>query len=193
MRRMTCVAAGERRLGALRERDVVDLNRVDPTLPTDRVAFLEGGPAALERARGAVAGSLSGSAAVRRLSAVKRLAPMARPPKIICVGRNSRDHVAETAAVGRPPMEKPSVCIKVSSAVIGPGEPIVHPPTTGQLDDERAGHGHRPTRNSRVQRTGVEHRGGIHDPHGLVGLVRRQWQARVPAPTETHEEAADVR
>lgn len=136
MRLVTFVAAGQRRLGALRHDDVVDLNRVDPTLPNDLVALLEGGAGALERARRALAGSSSSSAAVWPLAAAKLLAPIPRPPKIICVGRNYRDHVAETAAVGLPPMEKPSIFVKVSSAVIGPGEPIVHPPTTQQLDYE---------------------------------------------------------
>lgn len=136
MRLVTFTATGGRRLGALRESDVVDLNRADPTLPPDLVALLEGGAAALARAHHGAARAEPGSAAVHALAAVKLLAPIPRPPKIVCVGRNYADHVAEAAQVGLPPMEKPSVFIKVSSAVVGPGEPIVHPTTTRQLDYE---------------------------------------------------------
>ena len=136
MRLVTYLVDGERRVGALRDREVVDLNRADATLPIDVVALLEAGAATLERARRAVASAAADSAAVQSLEAVKLLAPIPRPPKIVCVGLNYADHVAEAAAHGRPPMEKPSVFVKVSSAVIGPGEPIVRPTTTQQLDYE---------------------------------------------------------
>ena len=136
MRLVTYLVDGERRVGALRDREVVDLNRADATLPIDVVALLEAGAATLERARRAVASAAAESAPVQSLEAVKLLAPIPRPPKIVCVGLNYADHVAEAAAHGRPPMEKPSVFIKVSSAVIGPGEPIVRPTTTQQLDYE---------------------------------------------------------
>src|SRR5919198_1809070 len=133
MRLVTYLVDGERRVGTLRDREVVDLNRADATLPIDVVALLEAGAATLERARRAVASAAAESAAVQSLEAVKLLAPIPRPPKIVCVGLNYADHVAEAAAHGRPPMEKPSVFVKVSSAVIGPGEPIVRPTTTQQL------------------------------------------------------------
>ena len=81
MRLATFVAGGgERRVGVLRGRDVIDLNRADPTLPTEVTALLEGRPGALECVRHAVARSPSGSAAVRPAAAVKRLAPVPRPP-----------------------------------------------------------------------------------------------------------------
>ncbi|MBI2321151.1 MAG: fumarylacetoacetate hydrolase family protein [Chloroflexi bacterium] len=103
-------------------------------MPSDVVALLEGGAAVLDRARRAVAAAAG--AAVQPLAAVKLLAPIPRPPKIICVGRNYADHAAEAAAVGLPPTDRPSIFVKVSSTVIAAGEPIVHPRTTEQLDYE---------------------------------------------------------
>src|SRR5918912_2156834 len=60
--------------------------------------------------------------AVCELASVKLLAPVPRPPKLICVGLNYRDHAIESK------MEIPSVptiFCNFPSAVIGPGEPIV--------------------------------------------------------------------
>jgi 2-keto-4-pentenoate hydratase/2-oxohepta-3-ene-1,7-dioic acid hydratase in catechol pathway len=133
MRLVTFVADGERRVGALRDREVVDLNRADATLPSDVVALLAGGAAMLERARRAVESAGSTSAAARPLEAVKLLAPIPRPPKIVCIGVNYADHAAEA---GRELPAKPSVFLKAPSCVVGPGDSIVRPPTTERLDYE---------------------------------------------------------
>jgi 2-keto-4-pentenoate hydratase/2-oxohepta-3-ene-1,7-dioic acid hydratase in catechol pathway len=64
---------------------------------------------------------------------VKLLAPIPRPPKVICIGLNYREHAAESkkevAAV-------PTVFCKFSTAVIGPGEPIVLPKNSAKPDYE---------------------------------------------------------
>ena len=59
-----------------------------------------------------------------------------RPPlpgKIVCVGLNYRDHVAEG---GRPGPDRPLLFAKFANAVIGDGEPIVRPEGTHALDLE---------------------------------------------------------
>jgi 2-keto-4-pentenoate hydratase/2-oxohepta-3-ene-1,7-dioic acid hydratase in catechol pathway len=56
------------------------------------------------------------------------------PGKIICVGLNYRDHVAEGA--GREAPEWPLLFAKFSNAVIGDGDPIVRPEGTHALDLE---------------------------------------------------------
>lgn len=64
---------------------------------------------------------------------VELLAPVPRPPKLICVGLNYRDHALETK------MEVPKVPTifsKFSSSVIGPGKPIVLPKNSTQPDYE---------------------------------------------------------
>lgn len=60
-------------------------------------------------------------------------APVPRPGKIICIGLNYRDHAAES---NMPLPEKPVVFSKFSSAVIAPGEPVVLPSTSTQVDYE---------------------------------------------------------
>jgi 2,4-didehydro-3-deoxy-L-rhamnonate hydrolase len=56
------------------------------------------------------------------------------PGKIVCVGLNYRDHVAEGA--GRAMPDRPLLFSKFANAVIADGEPIVRPPGTHALDLE---------------------------------------------------------
>lgn len=60
-------------------------------------------------------------------------APVPRPGKLICIGLNYRDHARESN-MALP--EKPVVFSKFSSAVIAPGEPVVLPSTSQQVDYE---------------------------------------------------------
>lgn len=55
------------------------------------------------------------------------------PGKIIAVGLNYRSHAAE---LGMAVPEEPVLFMKPPSAVIGPGEAIVLPPSAGQIDFE---------------------------------------------------------
>jgi len=67
------------------------------------------------------------------LANVTLLAPVPKPPKIICVGLNYRDHALEAK------MEIPKIPVifsKFSNVVIGPGEPIVIPKATAKPDYE---------------------------------------------------------
>jgi 2-keto-4-pentenoate hydratase/2-oxohepta-3-ene-1,7-dioic acid hydratase in catechol pathway len=135
MRVVTYRLAGESRAGALVDQGVVDLKSADPELPSDVVALLQGGPSLLERAQRAVAKAVADAnpEAIRPLAGAALLAPLPRPPKIVCIGLNYADHAAE-AGLAIP--ARPSVFLKAPSTVIGPGEPIVRPPTTQQLDYE---------------------------------------------------------
>jgi 2,4-didehydro-3-deoxy-L-rhamnonate hydrolase len=67
------------------------------------------------------------------LSEARLHAPVERPGKIIAIGLNYEDHAAET---GAEIPEKPIVFAKYPNAVIGPGEPILIPPITEQVDYE---------------------------------------------------------
>jgi 2-keto-4-pentenoate hydratase/2-oxohepta-3-ene-1,7-dioic acid hydratase in catechol pathway len=55
------------------------------------------------------------------------------PQKIVCVGLNYADHVAEG---GRPGPDRPLLFSKFANAVIADGEPIIRPEGTGALDLE---------------------------------------------------------
>jgi len=60
-------------------------------------------------------------------------APVPRPGKIICIGLNYRDHAIESKM---PIPESPVIFSKFSTCVIAPGEPVVIPPTSNQVDYE---------------------------------------------------------
>ena len=67
------------------------------------------------------------------LSSVQLLAPVPRPPKLICVGLNYRDHAAEA----RQEIPKvPTIFSKFSNTVIGPGAAIVLPKNSRKPDYE---------------------------------------------------------
>jgi 2-keto-4-pentenoate hydratase/2-oxohepta-3-ene-1,7-dioic acid hydratase in catechol pathway len=59
--------------------------------------------------------------------------PIERPGKIVCVGLNYHAHTEEQ---GRTPPERPVLFAKWSTALIGPGEPIVLPAITQAVDHE---------------------------------------------------------
>jgi acylpyruvate hydrolase len=60
-------------------------------------------------------------------------APVPRPPKIVAVGLNYRDHAAEQ---NKQPPERPMLFSKASNIVVGPGDPVRIGATAGQVDFE---------------------------------------------------------
>jgi 2-keto-4-pentenoate hydratase/2-oxohepta-3-ene-1,7-dioic acid hydratase in catechol pathway len=66
------------------------------------------------------------------LKDVKLLAPTI-PSKIVCIGKNYADHVAE---MGREISAEPTIFFKPSSAIIGPGDSIVLPAQSGRVELE---------------------------------------------------------
>jgi len=92
---------------------------------------LEGGAGALDRVKRLLAKPAEED--VLPVSAVTLRAPIQRPPKIICVGLNYRDHAIESK------MEipkVPTIFSKFSNVVIGPGENIVLPKNSAKPDYE---------------------------------------------------------
>jgi len=66
------------------------------------------------------------------LEEVRLLAPCL-PSKVICVGLNYSDHAAEW---NLPVPEEPILFMKPTSAVVGPGEPVVRPSFSRRVDFE---------------------------------------------------------
>jgi len=66
------------------------------------------------------------------LSEVRLLAPC-KPSKIVCLGRNYREHATE---MGHEMPREPLIFLKPPSAVIGPEEAIVYPPSSQRVDYE---------------------------------------------------------
>ncbi|MDP9364241.1 MAG: fumarylacetoacetate hydrolase family protein [Chloroflexota bacterium] len=114
MRLCTYERGGEVRVGV--EAD----GKVHPTPYSDMMALILDGAAGLERARAATAAV---PVVIDRL-----LAPLPRPGKIFGSGVNYQAHGEEGGPTAPPPEEPRIDFIKLASAVIGPGEPIVIPP-----------------------------------------------------------------
>src|SRR6185503_11937100 len=72
-------------------------------------------------------------AEVARLADVRLLAPVPRPPKIICVGLNYRDHAIESK-MDIP--TRPTIFSKYANTVIGTGDEIVLPRNSEKPDYE---------------------------------------------------------
>jgi 2-keto-4-pentenoate hydratase/2-oxohepta-3-ene-1,7-dioic acid hydratase in catechol pathway len=129
MRFVTYAAPG----GAVLPGVVVD-GRVYSLAPAGFATLLdviEGGAAALDRVRFLLA-SVPTNASVA-LDAVTLHAPVPRPPKLICVGLNYRDHAAE-GKMELPAV--PTIFSKFTNTVTGPGWPIVLPKNSAKPDYE---------------------------------------------------------
>jgi acylpyruvate hydrolase len=94
-------------------------------------AFLESGKAALSLAAQALAHAPVEAALALDGLALK--APIPRPGKIIAIGQNYLMHVEEAKQVAS---EYPIIFAKYNNTVIGPGEPIVLPKLSQQVDYE---------------------------------------------------------
>ncbi len=69
----------------------------------------------------------------RRPEELRPAPAVSAPGKIICIGFNYRDHVAEQ---GQPLPERPILFGKFANAIVADGEPVVRPPGTRALDLE---------------------------------------------------------
>jgi 2-keto-4-pentenoate hydratase/2-oxohepta-3-ene-1,7-dioic acid hydratase in catechol pathway len=67
-----------------------------------------------------------------RMTDVRLLSPVL-PSKVVCIGKNYADHIAE---MGGAAPEDPVVFLKPSTSVIGPGDPIVLPRNSTHVDHE---------------------------------------------------------
>jgi 2-keto-4-pentenoate hydratase/2-oxohepta-3-ene-1,7-dioic acid hydratase in catechol pathway len=67
------------------------------------------------------------------LASIRLLAPVPRPPKLICIGLNYRDHAAEAH---QEIPKVPTIFAKFSNVVIGPGDAIVLPKISRKPDYE---------------------------------------------------------
>jgi 2-keto-4-pentenoate hydratase/2-oxohepta-3-ene-1,7-dioic acid hydratase in catechol pathway len=119
---------GEVRTGVVVGDEVVDLTVAGVGLPGDMLELLRGGPAAIERAGVALAG-----APRIALTEVKLLAPVPRPAKVLAIGMNYADHIAE---LGRDAPEYQYWFNKQRTCVVGHGAPVVVPRVSYMVDYE---------------------------------------------------------
>jgi 2-keto-4-pentenoate hydratase/2-oxohepta-3-ene-1,7-dioic acid hydratase in catechol pathway len=88
---------------------------------TDALAVISSGPAAVP------------GGSTQHLSNVRLHAPISNPPRIFAIGLNYRDHAKES---GMEIPKTPVVFFKLTTAIIGTGEPIVLPKNSTQPDYE---------------------------------------------------------
>jgi 2-keto-4-pentenoate hydratase/2-oxohepta-3-ene-1,7-dioic acid hydratase in catechol pathway len=145
MRLYTFEHEGEERIGAEWNGRIIDLALAhgfllseDP-FPASMIDLLRGGGEAMALAWKALAfaearGLPRGMPLDHAFDEVRLRAPIPRPGKILCSGINYRGHLEENPGAKLP--ESPFFFSKLPSAVIGPGDSIVHPKLTHQLDYE---------------------------------------------------------
>lgn len=121
-------AEGKPTYGAVTDRGVVDLGRRFPDGGDSIRALLAMG--GLEQVRRVAAEAGEADAALEGL-ALMPVIP--NPDKIICVGLNYRDHVAET---GRTLTEKPALFARYPASQVGHMQPMVKPAVSDQYDYE---------------------------------------------------------
>lgn len=150
---------------------VVALASLVPDAPTDMCEVIAAWDSLAPRLGGA-----AGSAAAIPLSQVTLLAPVARPEKIMAIGLNYADHIAESAGAGVVTPKDQVWFAKMPSAINAPFGDIEHPKVTQKLDYE-------------VELVAVIGKGGRHipreDAHAHVfgyavgdDVSVRDWQLR---------------
>ena len=128
MRLVSYLSESGPRVAAVKGDGLVDLNRVDSSMPYCIKRLLAGGEAMLQKAVAVVA-----SGEVFDRSSVQILTPVPKPDKIICIGINYADHARETGA--EPPCE-PVVFNKFVSAVLPNGGVVKLPSVSDRVDYE---------------------------------------------------------
>lgn len=157
------------RVAAVRGTEFVDVQQADPSLPSSLKVLGSLGSSGFARAAAAVqnAAPLTG--------AVRLLAPIPDPQKVICVGLNYADHARES---GVTPPEEPVFFSKFPTSVAAHDDPIILPRVSEQVDYEAElvvviGRGGRD-----ISRTAaLEHVAGYCPGHDVSA---RDWQLHKP-------------
>lgn len=158
-------------LGAVVGDRITPLNTAAPGLPADMIGLI----AAWSEVEGEVRRLAEAGAGALALDAVHLLAPIRRPGKIMAIGLNYADHIAESN-MGTP--EHQVWFSKATTAANGPYDPIQVPKVSQALDYE-------------AELVAVIGRGGRHIGQGAAAgavfgyccgndATERAWQHRTP-------------
>lgn len=128
MKLLSFTHEGRARIGLLEGDEVVDVTAGRSGLPSDMLGLIHAGPEALSQLL-----SMARAAPRIALSAVTLHAPIARPGKILALGRNYADHVAE---LGNDIPAHQMWFAKMPSSVNGPYDPIPLPRVSTFVDYE---------------------------------------------------------
>ncbi len=130
MRYLMFSSDGTSRVGALVDGDTVaDLTGAIPAIRSMR-DVVAGGEAL---AREIEASVKDGTAARRPLASCRLSSPLPDPGKVVCLGLNYADHAKEG---GNELPDYPALFMRVTTSLIGPGEPMIVPTCSDRLDYE---------------------------------------------------------
>ena len=102
--------------------------------PGGLMRWVQAGAGARAQAASSIRQRLAAPGVARQsVDSLRLLPPLARPGKIVGVGRNYADHAKET---GVAPFEKPRIIFKVSSSIAAPGETVPKPAPVQKMDFE---------------------------------------------------------
>ena len=168
MRLMSYLTDDGPRVVAVRGNGYVDLTRGG--LPASMRELLTLGDEGIRRAS-----ELAATAPAIDVAGLKRLPPVPDPEKVICIGLNYADHAREG---GVEPPDEPVLFNKFPTALIAPGDPIVLPRESSEVDYEAElvvviGRGGRHIARERA----YEHVAGYCPGHDVSA---RDWQLRKP-------------
>ncbi|HVV65187.1 MAG TPA: fumarylacetoacetate hydrolase family protein [Rhizomicrobium sp.] len=128
MKLASFLADGKARIGAIVDGGLVDLSRAAPALPRDMIGLIKAWTEAEPQLR-----AIAGERPHWPLSQVRLTAPVPRPGKILAIGLNYADHIAES---GQTRPERQIWFSKMASAVNGPFDPILIPRVSQEVDYE---------------------------------------------------------
>lgn len=171
MKLATFDSGSGRRLGVVVDGQIAPLDAAAPGLPTEMTGLIEAWP----QIEGEVRRIAEARAGVLALDQVRLLAPIRRPGKIMAIGLNYADHIAESQ-LGTP--EHQVWFSKAPTSANGPYDPIDVPKVSQALDYE-------------AELVAVIGRGGRHisqdaAPGAIFGYccgndaTERAWQHRTP-------------
>ena len=120
-------------IGSLLEESIVPFS-INKHLPDNMLAFLQGGESLIEEAQDLC----SNPKHLISMEEVILKAPILRPPKIIAIGLNYKDHIEEVRAAGREMAtpEVPMIFNKQSLSATGPFDDVHDPKVSDMLDYE---------------------------------------------------------
>jgi 2-keto-4-pentenoate hydratase/2-oxohepta-3-ene-1,7-dioic acid hydratase in catechol pathway len=127
MKLATFETDGMRQIGVVQGNRITPLSALLPTAPTDMIALIRD----WDKLSQAI--DLTKAASSLPLSDVTLLAPIERPGKVLAIGLNYADHIAET---GNKPPEQQLWFSKASTSVHAPYAPIEVPKVSTQVDYE---------------------------------------------------------
>lgn len=128
MRYVTYEKNDETRLGVVIGEEVIDIVSAVPDAPRTMMELIQADDAMRDKI-----GKAAGNAPRVALADCRLLAPISNPGKVICLGLNYAEHAKEG---GHAVPDYPSLFLRATTSLIGPGDPMIVPSCSRFLDYE---------------------------------------------------------